>query len=94
MSIEVNTMFVAHSAKARFFLVDKNVSPFISAGFGVADKRFGRRGVDGRWIEAQVGVERALDQAFMRVQLHYTINQTDGLGWPQFAPDFTIGYRF
>ena len=94
MSVEVNTTFVAHSAKARFFVVEQNVSPFVSAGFGLAGSRFTRSGVSGRWIEAQVGVERAFDRGFMRVQLHYTINQTAGLGWPQFAPDFTVGYRF
>ena len=94
ISVEVNTTFIAHSAKARLFIVNNNISPFVSGGMGVTGDHYGTAGTTGRWIEAQVGIERALNHGFMRIQLHYTVKQSEGLGFPLFAPDFTLGYRF
>ena len=94
LALEANTVFAAHSVKARYFLLEDDITPFVSIGVGLASAQFVEAGVSGHWIEAQLGVERAFDRGFMRVQLHYTIDQTENLGWPQFTPDFTLGYRF
>jgi hypothetical protein len=94
LSLEVNTTLLSYSAKGRIFVMNSNITPFLSGGVGYTGDHYGVAGTTKRWIEAQVGVERALDHGFMRIQLHYTVDQSAGLEFPLFIPDFTIGYRF
>lgn len=91
MGLEVSTALTAHSARARYYMLDGALSPYVGIGTGML---FENEGLwSGSWKEAHVGFERAFSNGIV-LQMQF-LTFFDRRGRVQHSYTFApgIGYR-
>lgn len=91
MGLEVATALTAHSARARYYILDGAVSPYVGIGTGML---FENEGLwSGSWKEAHIGFESAFNSGIvLQMQfLKFFDQRGDATHSYTFAPG--IGYR-
>jgi hypothetical protein len=91
VGVGASSFIFYNTAKARLFLLDNNVTPFVGAGIG---RSGGPGGNEKDWTVLIAGWEHAYKHLFFQFIVQYAVLKSPSYASPPFPFSLEIGWRF
>lgn len=90
--VDATTWGLASSVSARYFLMDRNGSPFLGIGAGTASGGFGGNG-ENTWATGMIGWEHSYKVFLIQIGIQIPIANDKSYGFKPFIVNLNIGAR-
>ncbi len=92
LSVDATTWVLASSFSAKYYLMERNGSPFIGIGVGTANGGFGGNS-DNTWTTGIIGWEHSYEVFLIQIGLQIPVLTQKSYGYKPFIVNLNIGAR-